>query len=117
MARVLDFFPRQMLCGQTGAASDYYSQIFEVSSDATIVAEFRIYANSSASTIAAIIQECADPNLTEWSTLVTFTSLASGSNKQTPTNPLRFVRAKITVPSATPAIAVSLALLAVAREP
>jgi hypothetical protein len=45
MGRVLEFFPRQALTGNSSGNTDYYSEIIEVPDGATLQIEFRVYAN------------------------------------------------------------------------
>ena len=99
--RVIRFFPRQAVVGNVSAANSIYSPVFEVVNVDTLFVETRIYSASVATADATvIIQETTDPTLGDdsWTSLGTAShDNGAGATKTTLTNPLRFVRAKLTV--------------------
>ncbi len=64
---MLSFFPRQVVAGDEGAPASIYSEVFEVTDYAQIVAEVRVYsANPSVAAIAVDFEESSDPTFSTW---------------------------------------------------
>jgi hypothetical protein len=118
MSQAIDFFPRQNLCGNSGTSADFYSEIFDATEFGTLDVELRAYALSGAGSVTALYQECIDPCLNDGSWSSPYSALtvsSSGSASQaTYSNPLGFVRYKVTVPAG---IQATIAVRGVARRP
>lgn len=100
MARMINFLPQRSLAG----GSTVLSEIFEVTEFSKLVAELRIFSISGAGVVTGLIEESIDPGLREWATLSTFTASAATGIKTAVNDPLRFIRAKVTVPTGTNAV-------------
>ena len=98
--RVIRFLPRQAVSGTSGTAVPIYSAIFEVVGIETLVVETQVYTVSGGSPSFTVdIQETSDPTFADgsWNSLGTCSvATPPGQNKTVMSNPLRFVRAKIT---------------------
>ena len=106
MAHILKFFPRQVLVGAGSSGQTIYSEVFEVSNFKEILVEFNVpgilQPLSPAIGISAIIQTTNDPafNNAIWSQLGTaLTRTSVGISSSAYSDPMRFVRGTIVMPS------------------
>lgn len=102
VAEVIKFFNRQTL--SSGASStDYYSDIYEVSEYDQIAVQLRAYGVTGYS-ITADIQTTFDNSFDNdsWKKLGNTLTVNTGTPKHSDdyTNPMRYVRAKLTIPQA-----------------
>ena len=104
---VIPFFQRQVMAGSQGIAVDFYSDVYSVTDYAFLTTEVVIYSsNPAAATITVYIEGSSDPTLgnTGFSTLTTIAVLTAGGlgeARGSTAAPLRFVRARVTMPSTT----------------
>lgn len=106
--RVIRFLPRQVLAGNASGfgEKDVYSPVFEVTNSDTLLVETQVYsADPATAELVVSIEETSDPTLgdntsTELGTASVTASAGVGRAKATLDNPLRFVRAKITLDQA-----------------
>jgi len=106
-ARVITFFDRQEVAAFTGTSVDLYSPTFDVSGVETLVLETQVFSSKpGVATYGSDLLETEDPKFRAgtWSTLMSHATVTSGGvgrSKGAISNPGRYVRLKLTVPSGT----------------
>ncbi|SRR6266511_3219852 len=105
MAQFMNFFPRQMVMGNTSPTSgQLYSDIFEASPVAQLMPELRVYACSGTGAVCTVkIEDTDDPNGT-WSGYADSSGIISRTGTGITTGagmiltvPRRFLRAQVNV--------------------
>lgn len=116
MARVIAFFPTQLLCGNYTTSATYYSEVFEVTDIATLEVEFRIHGNTGTAAVTGLIEHTEDPCLQEWTSYPSMSAITGtpATNPTQLTDPMRYVRARILAPNDNVIVA---SMTAVCRNP
>jgi hypothetical protein len=113
VAKLIRFFPRKTFIG--GASGEgFYSEVVEVTEYSELEVELQVQNTSQPlSTVSGILEETADPTLGGWLTLGTVSKAGEGVASARLSNPLPFVRGKMTIPGGSH---VTVSFEAVARE-
>jgi peptidoglycan hydrolase-like protein with peptidoglycan-binding domain len=101
---ILGFFHRQVYAGSAGTATSYYSETIAVEGVCKLTSELRVFSSNPAiATITALVEHASDPNqVNGWSTLGTLTvntAAGTGVNSATFSDPLAYVRVRLTIPA------------------
>lgn len=101
MPQIISFIPREAV---TGGDATLYSEVYEVSSYAQIVAEIRVHTFAGAGTISAILQDTMEPCLAPdslWRDAATQTATwpTGNVNVFSGSGLLRFARMKLVIPA------------------
>ncbi len=119
MAQTLRFFNRQMLMGDDGSSTTYYSEVFDSMKLSILDVELRVYAaNAAATQTVTRLETTTDPTLQDWQDLGTADLKQTGPGAvrisySAAESPLIYVRARVTLASGTTSV---FSLVAQGRE-
>lgn len=114
LAKIIDFFPRQTLAGNSASIGKHYSQIFELTEETSLDVRLIVSSNTSVAQVSGFLEESSDPSLADqgWKVVAGNFGLVTGISGLHYSGLARFVRARVEVPSAA---AVTLSMQGVAR--
>jgi hypothetical protein len=115
MARIVAFFPRQTLVGNSSSAGVHYSEVFEVASTEELTASFRVTAFTGTGILTAQVSESWDSGApdAEWAALGSLPVTGIGTTKATYSGLKRYVRGSVSVPGG---LAATVRFEGIARE-
>lgn len=108
MPQMIHFFPRQAF---PRGVTDIYSEIYDVSDYAQVVAELKLYAYSGTGSVSAVLQDCMDSTFAPdslWRDVASQSLAATGVGATFSASALlRFARVKFSMATFTGAVVAS----------
>ncbi len=101
MAKILTFFPRQVVIGNPSSSGTYYSEVFDVSDAAELYWEFRLHATHATGYTGTVqLEDTEEPSMSGFASYGSTISVSGAANTvsgSSSTIPKRYMRAKLTV--------------------